>query len=248
MYAQDELERTRGEEVLPDLVRVPVRSFFRKRGYDLVRGPNLHDYLRSRDVDLVVDVGGNSGGYGTYLRRWGYRGHILSLEPTSGAFQKLKALTARDPRWTALKLAAGREPGQATISVSRDDRFSSFHRLSAEGVAYDPKAAVIAEEAVEVVTLDGLLADNASQRPFLKIDTQGFERAILEGSGTFLNRCVGVQLELPIQQLYEDVWSLEEALSFMEDRGFMIAQTAPTNPRHDDPASVAELDCVFRPR
>jgi FkbM family methyltransferase len=231
----------------PQFLRLLVRNFIRSRGYDVVRGPNLHDFLRARGVDLVVDVGANDGGYGAYLRRWGYSGKILSLEPTSRAFARLGPQVARDPNWEALQLAAGPAAGTATIKVSRDDRFSSFHALSEDGLAYDPAAAVIDEEIVEVVTLDALLAGRTAARPFLKIDTQGFERAVMEGASAFLQRCVGVQLELPIQKLYVDMWSFSDALAFMHDRGFILSQTCPTNPRHDDPQSVAEFDCVFRP-
>ena len=233
--------------MLQELIRVPVRRFFRKRGYDVVKGPNLHDFLGARSVDLVVDVGGNDGGYGTYLRRWGYHGPILSFEPTSREFGRLQGTTASDPAWNTVKLAVGAKPGSATIKVSGDDRFSSFNDLNDAGRAYDPNSAVIAEEVVEIVTLDDHFASSTAQRPFLKIDTQGSERAVLEGAKAFLPRCVGVQLELPVQQLYEGVWSLQEALGYMESRGFMLAQATPTNPRHDDYTSVAELDCVFRP-
>ena len=233
--------------MLQQLVKAPLRNFLRARGYDVVRGPNLHGFLASRSVDLVVDVGGNDGGYGWFLRKWGYHGKILSFEPTSRAFSRLETKIYSDPAWKAVKVAVGAEPGSGSIKVSDDDRFSSFNALTDEGRAYDPHAAVAVEETVEIVTLDDYLRPIETKRPFLKIDTQGFERQVLDGAEDFLKRCVGVQLELPIQHLYEGVWSLQEALSYMETRGFMLAQVTPTNPRHDDYESVAELDCVFRP-
>lgn len=233
--------------MLGDLLRVPVRRYLRRKGYDVVKGPNLHGFLAARQVDLVIDVGGNDGGYGSFLRRWGYGGEILSFEPTSRAFKRLSAKIATDAAWNAVQLAAGDRPGSAVIKVSEDDRFSSFNDLTDAGRAFDPAAAVIDQETVEVVTLDRYFADVAAARPFLKIDTQGSERLVLEGAKDLLKRCVGVQLELPVQQLYDGVWSLQEALGYMESCGFMLAQAIPTNPRHDDYTSVAELDCVFRP-
>lgn len=230
-----------------DYVKVPLRKFLRKRGYDVVKGPNLHGFLASRSVDLVVDVGGNDGGYGSFLRKWGYQGEILSFEPTTRAFGRLQTKIASDPAWKAVKLAVGSAPGSAVMKVSEDDRFSSFNALSDAGRAYDRHAAVTVDETVQIVTLDDYFQSIPTRRPFLKIDTQGFERQVLEGAQAFLGRCVGVQLELPIQHLYEDVWSLQEALRFMENRGFMLAQVTPTNPRHDDLESVVEIDCIFRP-
>jgi hypothetical protein len=51
------------------LLRQTVRNAFRKRGWDVVKGPNLNQFLASRDVDLVIDVGANKGDYGVHLRR-----------------------------------------------------------------------------------------------------------------------------------------------------------------------------------
>jgi len=229
------------------LAKKIVRNAFRTQGFDLVKAPNLHTFLGSREVDLVVDVGANNGGYGSYLRRWGYNGEILSFEPTSNAYAELLSVTKKDQNWNPVKCALGCRAGEAVINVSADSRFSSFHALSADGIAYDPKAAVQREELVDVITLDDYVRASNCKRPFLKIDTQGAERDVLDGASEFLRRCVGVQLELPIQQLYVGVWSFREALAYMEERGFILAQAVPTNPRHDDPASVCEFDCVFRP-
>lgn len=223
-----------------------IRHVVRSRGYDLVRAPHLHAFLASREVGLVIDVGANSGTYGHYLRRWGYRGDILSLEPTAAAFAELKAAAVGDGRWNAVQLAAGAVPGRAKINVSRNSEFSSFRQVSELGRAYDPLIEVASVEEVEVVTLDSLIPQLRCTNPFLKIDTQGFEREVLTGANGLLALCVGVQLELPVEHLYEGVWSLTEAIDFMKGAGFAIAQMTPTNPRHPDLASAVEFDCVFR--
>ena len=40
-------------------------------------------------VDLVIDVGANTGSYGIALRDCGYSGLIISFEPIQGAYDKL---------------------------------------------------------------------------------------------------------------------------------------------------------------
>ena len=52
-------------------------------------------------------------------------------------------------------------------------------------------------ETVVVRTLDYIGAE-LSGNVFLKSDTQGFERRVLEGAKTLMRRLCGVQLELPI--------------------------------------------------
>lgn len=231
---------------LKQQLKTQVRNAFRRRGWDLVRGPNLIDFLRSRRVDLVFDVGANDGGYATQIRRWGYGGQILSLEPTSDAFEKAQAAAQSDVRWEVRKLAAGARPGRAEINVSRNTKFNSFRGPSALAAEFDRNTEIVSVEAVEVATMDDLFAGLPAERPFLKIDTQGFEREVLDGATRLLERCVGVQLELPIEHIYEGVWSFETGLAYMRERGFAVAQMTPVTAITRDPASVLEFDCVFR--
>ncbi len=50
-----------------------------------------------RQIDLVIDVGANSGQYGGALRAAGYGGRILSFEPLAEAFAMLSERCLEDP-------------------------------------------------------------------------------------------------------------------------------------------------------
>ncbi len=47
------------------------------------------------------------------------------------------------------------------------------------------------------------------------------------------------------RHLYEDVWSMDEAISFLASKGFSLAQIRPIVFGHDK-VSAIEFDCVFR--
>ncbi len=81
---------------------------------------------------------------------------------------------------------------------------------------------------------------------FLKIDTQGYEEDVLEGSSELLPRVQGMQLELPLSQLYEESWNIESALTFMRRLGFIPALFTPVNYHVKDPMAAVEVDCIFR--
>ena len=62
------------------------------RRYSIV---NSHDLRRRKvldllGIDLVLDVGANSGQYAKMLRKDGYNGKILSFEPISTVYNELK--------------------------------------------------------------------------------------------------------------------------------------------------------------
>lgn len=199
---------------------------FARRGLEVRRhvATRRQAMLARHQVDLVLDVGGADGGYGTSLRRFGYAGRIVSFEPLSDAYAALRASISDDPLWSAHNLALGAESGPATINIASNSNSSSLlpmldaHRGAAPAIQY------VAEESVTVARLDDL-ADEAvrsAERPFLKVDTQGFEREVLAGGADTVRRCVGLQLELSFVPLYEGGMLVDEAIGWAYSQGFHL--------------------------
>lgn len=214
-------------------------------GFEFQKMPSQTDFLRSRNVNLVLDVGANCGQYAQELRGQGYKGRIHSFEPVSATFEILAKCAARDPYWEVSQLAAGSAAGTAEINITRNTVYSSIRDQTPMITDFSKKSSIIGTEKVEVIKLDQLQFDQ-NDVLFLKIDTQGFEQEVLAGASDILERCVGVQLELPVEHLYSEVWSFNEAIHYMDAIGFVPAQFRMVNPLHDDPVAGIEFDCVFR--
>ncbi len=104
------------------------------------------------------------------------------------------------------------------------------------------------QEEIPLARLDDIFAPFQGSRVFLKIDTQGYERQVLEGGSEALKQIVGVQMELPVVHLYKNTWSFAEALTYMSKRGFVLAQITPVNWLSEDSVSAVEIDGIFRRR
>ena len=86
------------------------------------------------------------------------------------------------------------------------------------------------------------------ERVALKIDTQGFERQVLEGTGRLLQaNVVSVQLELSLVPLYEGSWLWDEAAAWLAMRDFRLMGLTPG---FSDPATgrLLQFDGVFTRR
>ncbi len=220
----------------------------RKRGLTVSRKPTLTQFLRSRQVDQVIDVGANIGQFSRELRDEGFTGQILSLEPISSVYAELATAARNDPAWATRRTAVGSAPGTATINISALTTFSSIRPASAFGKAFHEGVATVATEEVPVIRLDDLpelASDDRVRRTFIKIDTQGFEEEVLAGASRVLSLCAGMQMELPVDHLYDGVWSMETALRFMRERGLVPAQVRPVVFGEDGVSSI-EFDFVFR--
>jgi FkbM family methyltransferase len=226
----------------------PVRRALRRRGVDVRRAtPNVMDFIEDREIDVVFDVGANVGQFGLSLRNKGYRGKIVSFEPLEYEFKRLAMVAKADSNWDAYNLALGAASGDTTINVSDNSVFSSIQTLKIAATEFDRRAVVKRAETIKMRTLDEMFPQ-PSGRVLLKIDTQGFEKQVLEGGRQMVLQVKGILLELPIIRIYEGTWQFHEATEFMASIGFIPAQIEPVNYHSKDKVSLVEVDCLFRPR
>ena len=203
--------------------------------------------LKMYGVTCVIDVGAHAGQYGERLRAGGYRGRIVSFEPTPDGFAQLERTASGDPNWTVHRLALGREDGSTTMNVV-PGTLSSILPATRFGAGRYPKLQTPQEIEVEVRRLDGildeLLAGLKRPRPFLKLDTQGYDLDVFAGVGDRIAQFVGMQSEVALMPIYQGMPRMAEALAVYEEAGFEIAALYPVS-RQTRTARVLEYDCVM---
>jgi FkbM family methyltransferase len=200
--------------------------------------------MRSRGINLVFDVGANTGQFGGFLRSLGYRGRIVSFEPVSQAFSSLQKTTAGDPTWSAHNLALGAADEVATINISANSEASSFLRFTEETLRIDPSLKYIGSQQVTVRRLDSLLATLArpEEAIYLKIDAQGYEAKILQGASRVIARFALIQLEVSFFKVYQEEMPIIDALRLMESLGFHVVGMEPG---WEDPKTGEMLQADF---
>jgi FkbM family methyltransferase len=229
------------------IVKEQLKSIVRSTGYEIRRQhPDLVQFLRSRSVNLVLDVGANEGQFAQEIRSRGYAGKILSFEPVAETFKQLQQNCASDNNWDCRRMALGDSAGSIEINVSKNTAMSSIVSQTDVGRNSIYDADVVRVETVQIETLDAIFSGFSGSRVFLKIDTQGFEQNVLNGGKHVLPLLLGVQLELPLIHLYQGTWKFDEALRFMREAGFTLSQMRPVTYYSEDPVSLLEVDCIFR--
>ena len=233
-----------------NLLKRVVRGF----GYDLVPSKKkkvpsaqLVAVLKHHRIDTVLDVGANVGQYGQRLRDWGYDGRIVSFEPLSSAHAKLSERAASDPKWTvAPRMAIGDLDGEIDIQVSAETDMSSILPQNDLLQKISPTSAIQTTERVPIHRLDTIAKDqvDGEGRAFMKIDTQGFEPQVLDGSEALLPGLVGVQLEMSLVPLYRGERDYRIMMEWLEARGFTLHLVLPGYFERKL-ARMVEIDGVF---
>jgi FkbM family methyltransferase len=216
-----------------------IRKSVRKQGFDLIRHKELPDWLDLHQVDVVLDIGANDGRYASEIREAGWSGPIVSFEPQPEVFERLTRHMSGDPLWSGRQIGLGSSDSTLTLNAYGMDVLSSFLKKKEN----DQSLRVIEVDVRRPdAILDEVLAGHS--KPFVKIDTQGFEMEIIRGFGSRAADIVGWQLELSVEPLYENQPPMEEIIATMRALGFSLWRVLP-GLRDPQTLQAFELDGIF---
>jgi FkbM family methyltransferase len=212
-----------------------IRKIVRLFGIDLVRFASTPDarratMLRHFDIDLIVDVGANSGQYAQSTRYdLGYRGKIVSFEPMSAVFSVLERISRPDKQWDVYQYALGDENDYQTINISENSHSSSLLSMLDSHLNAAPQSIYIGSETIQVKTLDSVFEDlcSESKNIFLKIDTQGYESKVLKGAENVLDNIHTIQLEMALVPLYDGELIFVDMCQYLQEKGYTLIGLEP---------------------
>lgn len=143
--------------------------------------PELWSWLRA-NVEVnerVLDVGSFLGIYAILLARWaGPAGRVLAFEPTPSTVPTLRrhiAINGVVDRVKVMPVALGDTEGQVELHEHSDPYRNAI------GVS-DPAGRTTGAKRVELTTVDAVCDREGFVPTLLRMDVQGFERAVLMGA------------------------------------------------------------------
>jgi FkbM family methyltransferase len=227
-------------------------------GYHLVRkdklveikhapGEHLRLLLENLGINHVLDVGANTGQYVQELRDIGYSGRITSFEPVQSCYDELMKKSSRDDLWDIRHHALGAKQEQLEINVSEATAFSSFLPANDYANKRYKRIQPTHTENVQVERLDAIFNEitQPDERVYLKLDTQGYDLQAFAGCQNCMDRILGMQSEVSVTAIYENMPNYLESLKVYQDAGFQLTGLYPI--AWDEPTlRVIEFDCYMR--
>jgi FkbM family methyltransferase len=208
-----------------------IKKIIRQFGFDINDEINTKTALLSEhDINVVLDVGANTGQYGMRSRIDGYQGKIISFEPLASAFAELCRKAKQDSLWLTSRSALGDYDGKTVINVSKKSVFSSILERSSLLAKNHPDSDYLEKEQITIAKLDTIFQEYCQPEDniFLKIDTQGYEKNVLAGASNSLDKITGLQLEVSLKErLYQGELLMQDVIDFLAKKGFTLVSLEP---------------------
>jgi FkbM family methyltransferase len=188
---------------------------------DLKRRIQLVNHFK---INKILDVGANAGQYATQMKKLGFNGDIISFEPLVEAFAKLSKAASGHENWQIRNIAIGDEDKESMINIAGNSFSSSLLDILPAHTQSAPQSAYVGTQKVVVKRLDSVFHDfyKDGDRILLKIDTQGFEKNVLDGATDSLKLITAVQVEMSIVRLYSNEILFDEMIGYLKNCGFTL--------------------------
>lgn len=154
--------------------------------FNLIEQIIVQDQYRARDFikndSIIIDAGANVGVFSIFAGSLCGKGQVFAFEPVSKTYQTLEKNVQERRNIVAIHSALGGKSGVADVIVH--DKLSGWNYLadSEKNLTAKPSN-FFKKESTAVTTIDEFVESRKLLRvDFIKIDTEGYEKQIIEGA------------------------------------------------------------------
>jgi FkbM family methyltransferase len=175
-------------------------------------------------VRAVVDVGAHKGQFAVFALERFPEASVICIEPLGEPRRQLKLAVDQTNRVRVLEVAASNRTGdRVPMHVSRADDSSSLRSIEPRYVAAFPGTEEAGRTWVPAARLDALLDPGELPQPaLLKIDVQGHEYEVLEGSEGLLPAFRQIVVEVSFTELYGGQKLAGDVTTLLRNAGFAL--------------------------
>jgi FkbM family methyltransferase len=228
-----------------------IKTLLKRNGFELNRYPNQDlkrrmSLLKNFKINVVFDIGANSGQYASTLFDLKFDGKVISFEPLNSAYQELLKVSGKKENWSAENMAIGNMDGEIEINISENSWSSSILNMLDKHLINSPESRYINKERVIIHKLDTIYPNYVKEGDiiFLKIDTQGYEKMVLDGADSFLKMVNGIQLEMSLVPLYSNEVLFQEMILYLQSKGFSLYSLEPGF-SSENTGQLLQVDGIF---
>ena len=225
-----------------------IKKLLSSLGYEIKRKKNFFDFNQN-SIDLVLDVGAHKGEFGKKIRESGYNKKIISFEPQQEIFLELSKIIKNDLNWELHpRCALGEKNKLEILNILSESQCSSILNPTTNFFKFDENIKKIGTEECNVYSLDFVVKQfySISENTFLKIDTQGYDKNVLDGFKENIKKIKFIQLEAGLYKLYENEMLYEYYIDFFKSINYELWNINPF--AYNKLGRLVQFDMIFKNR
>jgi FkbM family methyltransferase len=201
--------------------------------------------LRAIAPDVVLDVGANRGQFALAVLNECPCAEVISFEPLPIPAKIYRRVMNGKANVFLHEIAVTKEAQQVKMNVSNRDDSSSLLPISPLQNLIFPNTFAVSSQEVQCMPLSAVI-DRAKLFGIvmLKIDVQGSELGVIEGSIDLLDRIGFIYVECSFRELYLGQVLAHDVISVLVDLGFRLSEIY--NLTHDSEGRAVQADFLFQ--
>ncbi len=205
--------------VLIEKIFNPLSSFHHKR---------ISRYLSELDIEKIIDVGAHKGEFLEKMLKIEKVNSFYAFEPQKNIFNGLSEKFSKNKKVTLFNFAIDKEIANKKLKINRLSMTSSLAEVNERSLYLKiknfltfSKSNFEFEYEVQTNTVDKIFGNINLQKALLKIDVEGFEMNVIEGSQMKLKEIPFILLENQFGNHYKNN-NFNDIRRFLSEQSFII--------------------------
>ena len=197
----------------------PLSSFHHKR---------ISRYLCELDIEKVIDIGAHRGEFLESILKIKKVNSFYAFEPQKNIFEELNKKFSDNQRVTLFNYAMDKEITNKKIKINKFSMTSSLAEINEKSLYLKVKNFLTFsklnfedEYEIQTNTVDKIFENISLQKALLKIDVEGFEMNVIEGSQTKLKEIPFILLENQFGNHYKNS-NFKDIINILSKQNFEI--------------------------
>lgn len=223
----------------------PFTAVF-KKGFSVASTEISHN-LKSHcpQLNTIIDVGANKGQFALAISTEYPVANVYSFEPLPDEYLALQKNCKDQKKCKTFNVALGSSNGQIEFYKTGYSLASSALKPTAFHINNTDYSTEVSSIQVPVRRLDEMGTSIDYVTPvLLKLDVQGFEKEVIKGASTILDKIDFILIEVSFVQMYENEPLFIEMHNFLSTLGFSVV--APLSTFQNSSLQVLQLDFLYK--
>ena len=199
----------------------PLGSFHHKR---------ISKYLSELDIEKIIDIGAHKGEFLESIIKIEKINSFYAFEPQKNIFNELNNKFYKNKKVTLFNYAMDKEITNKKIKINKLSMTSSLAEINEKSLYLKiknfltfSKSNFIDEYEIQTNTVDKIFENINLQKALLKIDVEGFEMSVIEGSKMKLKEISFILLENQFGNHYKNN-NFNDIIRILSKQNFKICK------------------------